>query len=62
VRRDPLLKLEPVVLPGTQWITFVDQYDPTSPWHDQRVRLAANHAINRQAINDAETLSRTWKI
>ena len=36
--------------------TFVDQYDPKSPWADQRVRRAANHAINRQAINDAETL------
>ena len=31
-------------------------YDPKSPWHDKRVRLAANHAINRQAINEAETL------
>src|SRR5262249_57937474 len=25
-------------------------------WADKRVRLAANHAINRQAINEAETL------
>jgi peptide/nickel transport system substrate-binding protein len=32
------------------------QYDPASPWYDKRVRLAANHAINRQAINEAETL------
>jgi len=31
-------------------------YDPKSPWHDKRVRLAANHAINRQAINESETL------
>jgi len=31
-------------------------YEPASPWHDQRVRLAANHALNRQALNDAETL------
>ena len=30
--------------------------DPKSPWHDQRVRLAANHAIDKQAINEAETL------
>ena len=29
---------------------------PTSPWRDKRVRLAANHAINRQAINESETL------
>jgi peptide/nickel transport system substrate-binding protein len=56
VRRDPSLKLEPVELPGSQWIDFTEQYDPKSPWADQRVRLAANHAINRQTINDAETL------
>ena len=55
VRRDPRLKLEPT-LAGIQWGIFADRYDPKSPWHDQRVRLAANHAINRQAINESETL------
>jgi peptide/nickel transport system substrate-binding protein len=55
VRRDPTLKLEPT-LAGIQWGSFVDMYDPKSPWHDKRVRLAANHAINRQAINESETL------
>jgi extracellular solute-binding protein (family 5) len=29
---------------------------PKSPWHDRRVRLAANYAIDRNAINRAETL------
>src|SRR5216683_4569475 len=57
VRRDPNLKLEPVVPPGTQWMVFAESYhDPKSPWADKRVRQAANHAINRQAINEAETL------
>ena len=57
VRRDPSLKLEPVVSPATQWVVFTSrQYDPASPWFDKRVRLAANHAINRRAINEAETL------
>src|SRR5437870_12375407 len=55
VQRDTILKLEPT-LAGTEWGTFVDMYDPKSPWHDKRVRLAANHAVNRQAINEAETL------
>jgi len=32
------------------------QWDPKSPWHDKRTRLAANYAIDRQAINQAETL------
>jgi len=55
VQRDKNLKLEPT-LAGTEWGIFVDMYDPKSPWHDKRVRLAANHAINRQAINESETL------
>lgn len=55
VRRDKTLKLE-ATLAGTEWANFVDMYDPTSPWHDKRVRLAANYAVNRQAINEAETL------
>jgi peptide/nickel transport system substrate-binding protein len=45
------------VPPATQWIVFAEAYhDPKSPWADKRVRQAANHAINRQAINEAETL------
>ena len=57
VTRDPNLKLEPVIPPGSQWLEFTrEQYDPKSPWSDQRVRRAANHALNRQAINEAETL------
>jgi peptide/nickel transport system substrate-binding protein len=56
VERDKRLKLEAVPLPSGRWINFHDQYDPKSPWADKRVRLAANYAINRQAINEAETL------
>ena len=56
VRRDANLKLEPVIPPGTLWFEFTEQYDPKSPWSDRRVRLAANYAFNRQAVNEAETL------
>jgi len=56
LRRTPGLTLKPNYPPGTFWLNFVDQWDPKSPWHDRRVRLAANHAIDRQAVNQAETL------
>jgi len=56
VRRTPGLTLKPNYPPGTFWLAFVDQWDPKSPWADRRVRLAANHAIDRNAINKAETL------
>jgi peptide/nickel transport system substrate-binding protein len=56
IKRDSSLKLEPVVIPTTQWVSIIDQYEPKSPWADKRVRLAANLAINREAINEAETL------
>ena len=56
LRRTPGLALKPAVIQGTFWLSFVDQWDPKSPWHDRRVRLAANHALDRRAINQAETL------
>ncbi len=57
LRRTPGLTLAPNYPPGTFWLVFPEQWtDPKSPWADRRVRLAANHAIDRQAINQAETL------
>ena len=56
LRRSPGLTLKPNVGQATQWIYFTDQWDPKSPWHDRRVRLAANYAIDRPAINRAELL------
>jgi peptide/nickel transport system substrate-binding protein len=38
------------------WLEFADQWEPKSPWHDRRLRLAVNHALNRQQINEAACL------
>ncbi len=56
VRNTPGLTLKPTPIPSTFFVVFTEQWDPKSPWADRRVRLAANLAINRQAINQAETL------
>jgi len=56
VRRTPGLTLRPTVFTSTHWILFADQFDTSSPWHDRRVRLAATHAVDRQAINQADSL------
>jgi len=54
--RTPGLALKPTVIQAPQWVSMLDQWDPKSPWHDRRVRLAANFAIDRKAINQAITL------
>ena len=57
VRRTPGLKLVHAMLAATFWLDFTTgQWDPRSPWHDRRVRLAASLALDRSAMNQAETL------
>ena len=56
IRRTPGLKLSAARTNAVFFLDFVDQWDPKSPWHDQRVRLAASLAIDRKAINEAEQL------
>ena len=56
LQRTPGLTLKPTVIQSPFWLYFADQWDPKSPWHDQRVRQAANLAIDRKTIDQALTL------
>jgi len=56
LQRTKGLTLKPAVIQATFWMYFADQWDPKSPWHDQRVRLAASLAIDHKTINQALTL------
>jgi peptide/nickel transport system substrate-binding protein len=56
VKRDPSLRLAFSGGIGTTYLDFFDQWDPKSPWHDRRVRLAASLAIDRKALSEAETV------
>ena len=55
LRRTPGLRLVAPLL-GIFWLDFPEQWDPKSPWADRRVRMAASLAIDRQGLNQAETL------
>jgi peptide/nickel transport system substrate-binding protein len=57
VKADPKLRLAQVISSAAWWLDFPEQWGKAkSPWQDRRVRLAANFAFDRQAINQAERL------
>jgi peptide/nickel transport system substrate-binding protein len=56
VRKTPGLKLMAAKTNTIFFLDFVEQWDPKSPWADQRVRLAASLSVDRKAINEAEAL------
>ena len=56
VKRTPGLRLAAAMPPGVVFLDLPEQWDPKSPWHDRRVRQAAGYALDRNALNQAETL------
>src|SRR5215472_9560825 len=56
IKKAPGDRLAAPLLSGAFWLDLPDLWDPKSPWHDRRVRLAASYAIDRKAVNQAETL------
>jgi peptide/nickel transport system substrate-binding protein len=57
LRRTPHLRIESRPTGnGVFWLDLPDQWDPKSPWHDKHVRHAASLALDRQAVNQAESL------
>src|SRR6267378_678192 len=56
LRRSPGVKIVAPLVYGVYWMDFLDQWDPKSPWHDRRVRLAASLALDRKTLSMAETL------
>jgi len=56
VKRDPRLQIVASRHASITWLEFADQWDPKSPWSDRRLRLAANYALDRKAINEAACL------
>jgi len=56
LKRDPAFRLGFSGAIGVHYLDFFDQWEAKSPWSDRRVRLAANHALDRRALSEAETL------
>src|SRR5215475_11766928 len=56
IQKDPRLKIVPSKHASIFWIEFAEQWDVKSPWHDARLRMAVNLALDRKRIDEAACL------
>jgi len=56
IRDDPGIQIVATKHASSNWIEFTEQWDPKSPWHDKRLRLAVNYALDRQQISEVGCL------
>ena len=56
IQKDKRLRVVATKHASIFWIEFADQWNPKSPWHDKRMRLAVNYALDRAGINKAACL------
>ena len=56
IKDDPSIQIVATKHASCNWIEFTEQWDPKSPWHDKRLRLAVNYALDRQQINEVGCL------
>jgi peptide/nickel transport system substrate-binding protein len=56
IMKDTRLQIVPSKHASITWLEFAEQWDPKSPWHDKRLRMAVNLSLNRKAINEAACL------
>ena len=56
VQKDPRMQVVSSKHASIFWIEFTEQWDAKSPWHDKRLRLAVNLALDRTRINEAACL------
>jgi peptide/nickel transport system substrate-binding protein len=56
IKADPRMQVVASKHASIFWIEFAEQWNAKSPWHDRRMRLAVNHALDRQRMNEAACL------
>jgi peptide/nickel transport system substrate-binding protein len=56
IQKDPRMQVVASKHASIFWIEFTEQWDAKSPWHDKRLRLAVNLALDRKRINEAACL------